>query len=97
MVRADVNGHVGTIWIGVRPEKVRLGEQEANRLTGTVKETAYIGVATQVVVETSAGEISVFHQNADPGATVAQPGAGVTVSWAPESTFVVDKGEVSSE
>ena len=97
LVRAPTDGHSGTLWIGVRPEKVRLGEGGTNRLTGTVKETAYVGVATQVIVDTQAGEISVFHQNAETGLTVPGPGTSVTVSWAPESTFVVEKGEVSSE
>ena len=42
--------------VGVRPEKIRLGEDGGpNRLTGKVSETAYIGVATQIVVATAGG------------------------------------------
>jgi hypothetical protein len=58
-----------------------------------VRESAYIGVATQVVVETAAGEISVFQQNAEAGGVIPPDGTRVTVSWSPEATFVVDRQE----
>ncbi|HJU48748.1 MAG TPA: ABC transporter ATP-binding protein, partial [Gaiellaceae bacterium] len=96
-VRAATDGRSGTIWIGVRPEKVRLGDGAENRLRGTVRETAYVGVATQVIVDTDAGEISVYHQNVETGMRVPAPGEETAVSWAPESTFVVERGEVSTE
>ena len=54
-----------------------------------MKEQAYIGVSTQYVVETAAGTITVYVQNADPGAQLARPGDRVTLSWSPEATFVV--------
>jgi spermidine/putrescine transport system ATP-binding protein len=97
LVRAATDGRSGTIWIGVRPEKVRLGDAGENRLSGTVRETAYVGVATQVIVDTPAGQVSVYHQNVESGQAVPAPGTGVTVSWAPASTFVVERGEVSEE
>ena len=62
----------------------------ANELPGTIAETAYIGVATQVVVRTAAGTVQVFAQNMDAGGRVPSPGT-VVLSWAPESTFVVDR------
>jgi spermidine/putrescine transport system ATP-binding protein len=96
-VRAATDGRSGTIWIGVRPEKVRLGDGAENRLRGRVRETAYVGVATQVIVDTDAGEISVYHQNVETGMRVPAPGEETAVSWAPESTFVVERGEVSTE
>jgi spermidine/putrescine transport system ATP-binding protein len=94
-VRLDTDGAAGEVAVGVRPEKVRLGEAAdgANRLAGTVRESAYIGVATQVVVETAAGEISVFQQNAEAGGVIPPAGTRVTVSWSPEATFVVDRQE----
>ena len=59
----------GSVSVGMRPEKLRIGEDGGpNRLTGKVSQTAYIGVATQVIVDTAAGAITVFHQNADVGA-----------------------------
>jgi spermidine/putrescine transport system ATP-binding protein len=95
VVRVSTNGRQGTVAVGVRPEKVRLGEGGANALPGTVRETAYVGVATQVIVGTRAGDIAVFHQNADAGAVVPAVGTHVTVSWTPEATFVVDPEEVA--
>ena len=62
---------------GVRPEKVALGEGGANRLAGTVKETAYFGVATEFVVGTSAGDLTVFHQNVEAGGLAPAPGTPV--------------------
>jgi spermidine/putrescine transport system ATP-binding protein len=91
VVQVDTNGATGAVSVGVRPEKVRLGEGGPNSLAGTVRESAYIGVATQIVVGTSVGEISVFHQNAEAGGLVPVSGSQVTVSWSPESTFVVDR------
>lgn len=92
-LRARTNGSQGPISVGVRPEKISLGEGGANRLSGKVKESAYIGVATEVVVTTPVGELSVFHQNVEAGGVVPPPGTAVTVSWAPEATFVVEREE----
>jgi spermidine/putrescine transport system ATP-binding protein len=81
----------------VRPEKVALGSTGINRLAGKVKESAYIGVATEVVVTTACGELTVFHQNVETGGVVPVVGSPVTLCWAPEATFVVDRGKESSE
>ena len=94
LIRAHVNGRTGQVAAGVRPEKITLGEGGGeNRLAGAVSETAYIGVATQVVVRTSAGIVQVFAQNIDSGARIPAPGSSVTLSWSPEATFVVARGE----
>jgi spermidine/putrescine transport system ATP-binding protein len=98
LVRARVNTKTGAVAAGVRPEKITIGEHGgSNRLEGRIAETAYIGVATQVVVDTAAGTVEVFAQNLDSGARVPAPGSNVTLSWSPESTFVVDCGEEASE
>ncbi len=99
LVRAQVDGRSGLVAAGVRPEKITLGAGGgANELHGTVAESAYIGVATQVVVRTAAGTVQVFAQNIDAGGRVPAPGTNVVLSWAPESTFVVDRdGSVSEE
>jgi spermidine/putrescine transport system ATP-binding protein len=89
-VRVETSGRSGSVAIGVRPEKVRFGVNGGNSLEGTVRETAYIGVASEVVVDTAAGGITVFHQNAEAGTSVPAPGSSVTISWSPEATFVVD-------
>ena len=92
LVRATVDGRSGKVAAGVRPEKITIGAGGgANELPGTVAETAYIGVATQVVVRTAAGTVQVFAQNMDAGGRVPSPGTTVVLSWAPESTFVVDR------
>jgi spermidine/putrescine transport system ATP-binding protein len=98
LVRATVNGRSGKVAAGVRPEKITIGAGGgANELPGTVSETAYIGVATQVLVRTAAGTVQVFAQNMDAGGRVPSPGTTVVLSWAPESTFVVDREGSTSE
>jgi spermidine/putrescine transport system ATP-binding protein len=82
----------GTVEIGVRPEKLRIGGTEENSLTGIVTESAYIGVSTQYILETPAGPIAVYVQNDRMGGQVAT-GERLTLSWSPESTFVVDAWE----
>ncbi|MGB2873871.1 MAG: ABC transporter ATP-binding protein [Gaiellaceae bacterium] len=85
-----LGGRTGRVAVGVRPEKLRLGHGEENRLTGRLLETAYVGVATQYVLETKAGNVSVYVQNSEPGARLEAPGE---ISWSPDSTFVVDSME----
>ncbi len=80
----------GRVAVGVRPEKIRLDHGEENRLTGRLLETAYVGVATQYVLETKAGNVSLYVQNSEPGAQLAAPSE---ISWSPDSTFVVDSTE----
>jgi spermidine/putrescine transport system ATP-binding protein len=90
-----LRGRIGKIQIGVRPEKLRLGEGEPNTLSGVVTESAYIGVSTQYLVETPAGAITVYVQNDRPGANGAAPGERLALGWSPECTFVVDVQEGS--
>jgi len=85
-----LNGRTGKVAVGVRPEKIRVGHVEENRLTGRLLETAYVGVATQYVLETRAGNVSVYVQNSDPGTRDQAP---AEISWSPDSTFVVDSTE----
>ncbi len=98
-VRAGTNGAQGAISIGVRPGEDlprRRGERTGSH--GKVKESAYIGVATEVVVATPVGELTVFHQNVEAGGVVPPLGSDVTISWSPEATFVVESnGEESLE
>jgi len=101
LVRLDEGGEVrvpasalgqrsGAVAVGIRPEKIRLGSGEANVLEGVVAERAYIGVSTQYIVETPAGAITVYLQNADAGSGGVPPGERVNLSWHPEATFVID-------
>ena len=66
----------------------------ANVLEGVVAERSYIGVSTQYVVETPAGRVTVYTQNAEPGAgQAAHVGERVSLAWSPEATFVVNREE----
>ncbi len=69
--REALGGRAGTVQIGVRPEKLRIGGGEANSLSGTVSESAYIGVSTQYILDTSAGPVAVYVQNDRSGGQVA--------------------------
>jgi spermidine/putrescine transport system ATP-binding protein len=88
-------GRTGSVAVGIRPEKIELGAGQVNALDGTVVEQAYIGVATQYIVETDCGRLAVYRQNVTPGVETASPGTRLTLSWSPESTFVVESMEGS--
>src|SRR3954462_9561924 len=85
------NGATGRVQVGVRPEKIQLDGAEVNRIPGRVLESAYIGVATQYVVETDVGRLMVFAQNANASADQIGPGSSVTLTFSPESTFVLEE------
>ena len=82
--------------IGVRPEKLTLlepgQESKGNVLEGTVVDTSYLGVITQYVVEGKNGlRLLVSEQNRDRTTRndTWRPGESVTLTWKPESSFVV--------
>lgn len=83
-------GRSGRVAVGIRPEKIRLGPGGGNLLSGRVVEGAYVGVSTQYTVETAAGRIAVYVQNAGPGARGAAVGESVELSFDPEAAFVVE-------
>src|SRR5262249_26233456 len=98
VVRAQVNGKSGAVAAGVRPEKITIGDGGgANVLQGTIAESAYLGVATQLVVRTAAGQVQAFAQDIASGARVAAPGYDVTLRWCPESTFVMEQAKEGEE
>jgi spermidine/putrescine transport system ATP-binding protein len=87
----------GTVWVGVRPEKVFLAAagaeatDGANLLTGGVlSDVSFIGVSTQYLVRMPWGqELTVFEQNSgarEPFAT----GDRVDLHWALQHTFLLD-------
>jgi spermidine/putrescine transport system ATP-binding protein len=91
-----LDGRNGAVSVGIRPEKIRIGEGAENRLHARIEESAYVGVSTQYVLETSLGTMSAYVQNAEPGIAGLARGSRVTVGWSPESTFVVDRPEEES-
>ena len=91
-----LEGRPREVGVGIRPEKIELGDTLPNGLAGVVAESAYVGVATQYVVDTACGRLIVYVQNARSGDAAVAVGERVTLSWRPESTFVVDSLEESA-
>ena len=87
----------GRVAVGIRPEKIRIGDGQVNTLVGKVFETAYVGVSTQYVVDTPAGRLTVYVQNTDSSAPRASGGDSITVGFDPDATFVVDLPEEESQ
>lgn len=81
------------VWLGVRPEKLRLGESGGpNRLHGLVRDVSFTGVATQYIVEMPWGqELTVVQQN--DGSARPNLGENVTVSWAAQHGFALDASQ----
>jgi spermidine/putrescine transport system ATP-binding protein len=93
-VRAgSLAGRTGDVAVGIRPEKIRPDAQDPNALPGVVRESAYIGVSTQYIVETRNGNVTVVVLNDRPGTVPHGPGDHLNLSWDPEATFVVDPME----
>ena len=86
-----LDGRSGRVACGVRPEKIRLGADEQNRIEARVTERAYVGVATQYVLDSAYGPIQVYSQNLEAGVQDrATPGDGVTISFSPDAVFVLE-------
>ncbi|MEO7753502.1 MAG: ABC transporter ATP-binding protein [Terracoccus sp.] len=81
------------VWLGVRPEKLRLGESGGpNRLTGVVRDVSFTGVATQYLIRLPWGQqLTVVQQN--DGSARPRVGENVTVSWAAEHGFALDASQ----
>ncbi|GGV90823.1 polyamine-transporting ATPase [Streptomyces gelaticus] len=94
-----VNG--GKLLLGVRPEKISLAHADdadaiadgRNRVTGRIVDSSFIGVSTQYVVESPAGEaLQVYEQNIERDARLT-PGAEVVLHWNPAHTFGLDAAQ----
>jgi spermidine/putrescine transport system ATP-binding protein len=90
----------GKVWVGVRPEKVRLrrpGDDEGptgNLLTGgVVSDVSFVGVSTEYLVRMPWGqELMVFEQNHTSQRRL-RAGDAVELGWAPEHTFLLDAAQ----
>jgi spermidine/putrescine transport system ATP-binding protein len=88
----------GTVWVGVRPEKVFLARRGTEATgagdnllrDGLVSDVSFIGVSTQYLVQMPWGqELTVFEQNS--GAREGfRPGDEVDLQWSPTHTFLLD-------
>ncbi len=87
----------GRLWLGVRPEKLRVAAPDGsgNRLTGIVTDASFIGVATYYLVRMPWGqELTVVQQN--DGTPPLPPGEPVTVTWLPDHGFGLDAAQDGS-
>lgn len=104
LAAADCHGHeirvaadhipagVQDVFVGVRPEKLRLDRSGRNHLDGTVTDASFAGVATQYLVRLPWGhEVTVVQPN--DGSPRARVGESVNVSWEPGSEFVLDASQ----
>lgn len=92
----------GEVLLGVRPEKCRVHESNPGPSTeqrsvmgpATVLDVSFIGVATNYLVRSPAGNTwAIYEQNMDVEPQHLKPGDDVWVSWAPQHAFIVDDGE----
>jgi spermidine/putrescine transport system ATP-binding protein len=93
---AALAGRAGSVAVGVRPEKLRLGDDGVNVLRGTVAEASYVGVSTQYLVATPAATLVLYVQNAAPGSESLPPGTAVSLTFDPQVAFVVESIEEGS-
>jgi spermidine/putrescine transport system ATP-binding protein len=94
---ASLPGGTSELWLGIRPEKVRIiseGSDPAglNTLRGQVTDVSFLGVATQYLVAMPWGrELTVVQQN--DGMPRAPLGSNVCLGWAPANSFVLDASQ----
>jgi len=84
----------GRLWLGVRPEKLRVTTEGAagNCLTGVVTDASFTGVATHYLIRLPwKQEIAVVQQN--DGTAPLRPGQAVTVTWQPPHGFGLDAAQ----
>lgn len=84
----------GSLWLGVRPEKLRVTTAGAagNCLSGVVTDASFTGVATHYLIRLAWGqELTVVQQN--DGTPPMRPGEAVTVTWEPAHGFGLDASQ----
>ena len=99
--RSHVDGEMG--WIGIRPEKVLIGEEGENLDApgnsipgGQVVDVSFVGVSTQYLVRMPWGqELQVFEQNTGRR-RMFRRGDKVELSWRPEFAFLLDHSQDAS-
>ena len=84
----------GQVAVAVRPEKLKIATSEpstAIRVQGKVRDVAYYGDTSHVVIEAADGlDLSVNVQNDTRlGGSGVERGQSVWVSWAPEDSIVL--------
>jgi spermidine/putrescine transport system ATP-binding protein len=76
--------------VAVRPEQVQLagGDENGSRLGGTVVDLVYLGMYTQVHVDTAAGRV-VSHCLADQSLEGLERGGAVVLAWDADDSYVL--------
>jgi len=95
--RSRARSQEGTVWLGVRPEKVsisahadRPGDDQGKLRGGIVSDVSFVGVSTQYLVRMPWGqELSVFEQNTGEHSLFSS-GDSVDLSWKPSRAFLLD-------
>ena len=94
LVACDPGARPGPLRITVRPEKIRIGDREANggsRISGRIVEQIYLGSLSQTVVEVASGERLTVHELSDDEAGSRAPGAEVMLSWQEQHSLIVEE------
>ncbi|GAA1476028.1 ABC transporter ATP-binding protein [Nocardioides aestuarii] len=99
--RSHADGEMG--WIGIRPEKVLIGDEGENLDApgnsipgGRVVDVSFVGVSTQYLVRMPWGqELQVFEQNTGRR-RMFRRGDQVELSWRPEFAFLLDHSQDAS-
>ncbi|MFV0463441.1 MAG: ABC transporter ATP-binding protein [Nostocoides sp.] len=89
---ASVPDGLTEVWIGVRPEKLRINDTGHNTMSGMVTDASFTGVATQYLVKMPWDQELVVVQQNDGSARVAV-GENVTVSWDAGQEFILDQSQ----
>lgn len=97
--KARVHSTNSEVYVGVRPEKIRLVEEGAddsseNRISGVVLDSSYTGIGTEYVVAVTGSDATMkaFVQNHSTARRLAV-GSHVDLVWHVEFTFALDGDE----
>ncbi|GAA3376280.1 ABC transporter ATP-binding protein [Streptomyces sannanensis] len=91
----------GKLLVGIRPEKISMVHADdedsiaagRNKVTGRIADSSFIGVSTQYIVDSPAGQgLSVYEQNIERDSRLV-PGAEVVLHWNPAHTFGLDAAQ----
>jgi spermidine/putrescine transport system ATP-binding protein len=101
--RARTHAEGAEGWVGIRPEKVLIGEEgealdaPGNTIPGgVVTDVSFVGVSTQYLVRMPWGqELQVFEQNTGRR-RIFRVGDRVELSWRPEYAFLLDHEQDAS-
>ena len=94
--------HDGTVYFGVRPEKVKVSRERTEGMgsdvAAEVLDVSFLGVATQYLVRVPSGNVwSVYEQNLDVEPIDLRPGDQVWLTWSHLHAFGVPVGSTAGD